>query len=55
MNHIPMLDIQFIADGSLNNEKRQNEVADILIQILTYKPTRGRPKKFQTLEVADAA
>lgn len=55
MNHIPMLDIQFVADDSLNSEKRQNEVTDILVQVLTYKPTRGRPKKSQTLEVADAA
>ena len=55
MNHIPMLEIKFVADDSLSHERRQNEVSDILLQILTHKPTRGRPKKTQATEVADAA
>lgn len=55
MNHVPLVEIQYVKDDSGLSDKRSQEAAEIIFQMMLISRKRGRPSKNSDMEVLDAA
>lgn len=55
MNYVPQVEIEFIKDASCISNKRVDEVAELIFQMILISHKRGRPSKYTNMEVSDGA
>lgn len=55
MNYVPQVEIEYIKDASSISDKRTEDVAELIFQMILVSRKRGRPSKYTDMEVSDAA